>query len=362
MKKQIIFITLLFFTLSSFGQILKSMNSKNSKNLKVETKIKWYSLAEAEKLQKESPKIIMIDFYTDWCGWCHKLDKISYSNDTISNYINRNFYPVKFNPETSDTITFNGKIYNSINTGKGKRKKYIQEFAIQALEGKLAYPSIIYLDENFNKVGTHGYSEPKNLMPILMYFAEKVFKSTSFENFKKYYDITNKAQNSKFSLLQWNTLEEMEKKNKENPKKILIHFYANWMKSSQMMTTSTFNDPVIASYLNEKFYCIHFNATSKDSIFAFGRPFINENKEHPFHQLTVAMLEGNMNFPVLVILDENMKLINRLQSYLMPEAIEPILHYFGENIHKTTDWQKFRETFKSHFNQKKPEEKEIEKK
>ena len=40
-----------------------------------ESKIKWISIEEAEKLNKENPKKIMIDVYTDWCGWCKKMDK-----------------------------------------------------------------------------------------------------------------------------------------------------------------------------------------------------------------------------------------------------------------------------------------------
>ncbi len=36
---------------------------------------KWYeNLAEAEKVAKASGKLVMIDFYTDWCHWCKVLD------------------------------------------------------------------------------------------------------------------------------------------------------------------------------------------------------------------------------------------------------------------------------------------------
>ena len=63
---------------------------------------------------KQENKWVMIDCYTDWCGWCKHMVRTTYSNPGIANYINANFYPVQFDAETTDTIEYNGKVYNPL--------------------------------------------------------------------------------------------------------------------------------------------------------------------------------------------------------------------------------------------------------
>ena len=58
-------------------------------------KVKWYTLEEAQKLNAKNPKKIIIDVYTDWCGWCKKMDQATFGNPAIAKYLNDNYYPVK---------------------------------------------------------------------------------------------------------------------------------------------------------------------------------------------------------------------------------------------------------------------------
>ena len=57
--------------------------------------VRWVSFSEAVELSKKEPRKILIDIYTDWCGWCKKMDATTYGDGAVVEYINRHFYAVK---------------------------------------------------------------------------------------------------------------------------------------------------------------------------------------------------------------------------------------------------------------------------
>ncbi|MCX6296072.1 MAG: DUF255 domain-containing protein [Bacteroidetes bacterium] len=146
--------------------------------------VKWYTFSEAVELQKKSPRPIMVDVYTSWCGPCKMMSANTFGNEIIAKYLNEHFYPVKFNAETRDTVKFNGYIFANKNPEGTPRP--VHDFAASILEGKLSYPSIVFLNEEIKKVQTVvGYYKADQFEPIVKFFGSGKYKDTPWEDYQK---------------------------------------------------------------------------------------------------------------------------------------------------------------------------------
>jgi uncharacterized protein YyaL (SSP411 family) len=73
----------------------------------------WYSFDEGYNKAVKEDKIILIDAYTDWCGWCKVMDKKTYTQASVIEYLNENFVCVKLNPEVEKEYKFADKTMRS---------------------------------------------------------------------------------------------------------------------------------------------------------------------------------------------------------------------------------------------------------
>jgi thioredoxin-related protein len=146
--------------------------------------VHWYTFSEAVALQKQKPKPIMVDIYTSWCGPCKMMSKNTFGNAEIAKYLNENFYPVKFDAETYDSVSFNGYVFKNKNPQGTNRP--VHDFAASILDGKLVYPSIVFLNEQIQRIQViTGYYQPAQFEPVMKYFGSGKYKDTKFEDFQK---------------------------------------------------------------------------------------------------------------------------------------------------------------------------------
>ncbi len=140
-------------------------------NTNAQDQINWMSLSEAVELNKKTPKKIFIDFYTSWCGWCKKMDASTFSNPKIVQYMNANYYAVKFNAETKETVKFNGNSYTFSEAGRRGANQLAIDLA--SSNGRLGYPTVVVLGENLNKLNAFpGFKDVTAMDKILKYYGE----------------------------------------------------------------------------------------------------------------------------------------------------------------------------------------------
>ncbi|MGB3617405.1 MAG: DUF255 domain-containing protein [Catalinimonas sp.] len=146
--------------------------------------INWVTFEEAIELNKKEPKKIFLDVYTDWCGWCKQMDKTTFSDSDVARYVNQNYYAVKFDAEGKDPITFKGRTFGFVASG---RRGY-HELAATLMNGRMSYPTTVYLDEEMNLLqAVPGYAKADEFLKIVSYFGGDHFKQTPWEEYEKAY-------------------------------------------------------------------------------------------------------------------------------------------------------------------------------
>ncbi|MDF0715896.1 thioredoxin family protein [Muricauda sp. 334s03] len=144
--------------------------------------IKWISWEEAVQLSQTDtqPKKIFIDVYTDWCGWCKKMDKNTFQHPDVSKYMQDNFYMVKLDAEGKDPIEYQGKTFKFVPSG---RRGY-HELAAALLQGRMSYPTVVFLDEQLNMLSpVPGYQQVEPFMQIAKYFGENIYKDKDWQSY-----------------------------------------------------------------------------------------------------------------------------------------------------------------------------------
>lgn len=125
---------------------------------KQQEKLVWLSWNEGYEKAVKTNKILLVDAYTEWCGWCKRMDKDTYSNPEVIKKINQNFIPVKFNPEI-EGVTY--KIEGQTLTG--------QQLYSQLARGEsTGFPTTYYIFPNKKSIFLDpGYKDAPAFLQVL---------------------------------------------------------------------------------------------------------------------------------------------------------------------------------------------------
>ena len=134
------------------------------------TEVQWKNLTVGLEEAKKSNKKVLLDVYTDWCGWCKKLDKDVYANEKVAEYLKQQYVAVKLNAESTAKITYKGKTMSEM--------ELAQAFGIHS------YPNILFLDaagEPINSLG--GYVNAEKFLPIVKFIGEDFYKKMTWQQY-----------------------------------------------------------------------------------------------------------------------------------------------------------------------------------
>ncbi len=173
---------LILFGLLSF----RAASTTSIEQKDVNPTISWMTFEEAMEAVKVEKRKILISVHTEWCGWCKHMDRTTFQDANIVQYINKKFYPVKLDAEQKEEISTPEKVYK-YQKGEGKERGF-HELAVALTMGRLTLPSTVFLDENFRVLQPiPGYKEPQTFEMMMTYYGDDHYRSTPWTVYQKTY-------------------------------------------------------------------------------------------------------------------------------------------------------------------------------
>lgn len=141
-------------------------------------KINWISLSELKASYSKDPKPILIDVYTSWCGWCREMDRKTYTNKKLADYINEHYYAVKYDAESKDAVEFNGVKYTF------QPEYNMNGLALYLLHNEPGYPTTVFLSGMDAKPAPiPGYMTPPEIEAPIRFFGDGIYKTKNYREF-----------------------------------------------------------------------------------------------------------------------------------------------------------------------------------
>jgi thioredoxin-related protein len=189
--KRLLFVCMLILASSlTFAQHAVPPASPPANAVKAGEGIEWLTWEQAVVKMEKEPRLMMIDVYTDWCGWCKRMDATTMVDPSIVKIVKEKYYAVKMDAESRKDIVFRGRTYKFIAQGH----RGYHELPAELLSGKMSYPTLVFLDQEFAIIQPlPGFQEAAGLEPILAYFGGGFYKDTPWDSFQQTYKPLHKT-------------------------------------------------------------------------------------------------------------------------------------------------------------------------
>ncbi|TMQ67669.1 MAG: DUF255 domain-containing protein [Candidatus Eisenbacteria bacterium] len=136
-----------------------------------DTPLAWRDWDSGFKEARRQKRIVLVDVYTDWCGWCRRMDRDVYSRPEVREYLQRTFVTVKLDAEADKLGLYQGKAA----TWR----------ALAAQFGVNGYPTTVFLrPEGEYITRVPGYVPAERFLDVLRYIGDgHMDRGVSFQEY-----------------------------------------------------------------------------------------------------------------------------------------------------------------------------------
>ncbi len=181
--KAVLLFGIVFFLSASFFPAFRQIHNEPTQRAsksREPANVSWMSLDEIEQALKKEKRKVMVVLFTDWCGWCKRLERETLQNEEVASYLNEKYYAIRFNAEEHRKVQFKGREYKYVQNG---RRGYNQ-LAYELTRGRLSYPTCVFLDEKLELIQSiPGYKSPKDFHTIIRYFGDDYYKKMPWDTY-----------------------------------------------------------------------------------------------------------------------------------------------------------------------------------
>jgi thioredoxin-related protein len=137
------------------------------------TAVQWQPFTQGLKSAASGSKYVFVSVYTDWCGYCKRLNAVTLTADPVVSELGRNFVSVKLNAESADPVAWKGEKMASSD--------------LASLWGVDGFPTLIFLNSKGEVIGSFAsYAEPDLMIKLLTYISSGAReRKVSFEDYLK---------------------------------------------------------------------------------------------------------------------------------------------------------------------------------
>ena len=118
----------------------------------------WVDFKDLNDSLKKQAKPVLIFVYTDWCKVCKMQENAVFEDKEILEMLQQEVYALKLNAEGKDDLIFMGRKYAGANQNQYHQ---LAEF-VGLVEGKLSFPTIVYLGNNLELLQVYNRYISKN--------------------------------------------------------------------------------------------------------------------------------------------------------------------------------------------------------
>lgn len=130
--------------------------------------VNWLTFEQLQDSLAVKPKKVFIDFYTEWCTYCRKMDKVVFTKPDVINLLNDQYYAIRFDAESDETVNFSGQVFQNEQSGKSRNPVHQIAQLLGGRNNKFTPPVLVVLDQDFRITARYfQYMDSKKLVMAL---------------------------------------------------------------------------------------------------------------------------------------------------------------------------------------------------